>query len=77
MDKLLYFHIINNGKEILICCINEKILVKEDLGRLDAFLAYYGQNYKVRGSEVDEIPHTCQDMKCMRGHIIDTNLIGR
>lgn len=77
MDKLLYFHIFGAGKEVLVCCVKEKVLVQEDLVKLDAFLAYYNQNYKLHGSDKEELSHTCQDMKCVRGHIIDVNLINR
>ena len=76
MDKWLYFHVFDDSTEVLMCCVKEKILTREDLVELDAFLAYYGQNYKVRRSDFEEgVTHTCENMKCVRGHIIDANII--
>ena len=75
MDKWLYFHVFDDDKEILMCCVKEEILKREDLVKLDEFLAFYDQNYKVRGSAFEEgVSHTCPDMKCVRKHIIDVNI---
>lgn len=74
MDKWLYFHVFDDAKLITMCCVRKNILIKEDLVRLDQFLAYYGQNYKVRESSFEEgVSHTCQNMQCVRTHIIDAN----
>jgi len=76
MSKLLYLHVFEGAREILICCIKEHGLIRKDLVELDAFLAYHHQNYKVRGSYFEEgVAHICKDMKCVRGHIIDTNIV--
>lgn len=77
MEKWLYFHVFDDATEVSVCCVKEKILSKEDLVKLDEFLAYYGQNYKVRRSDFEEgVSHTCPNMQCVRTHIIDAN-IGR
>jgi len=75
MDRWLYFHIFDDDKEVLVCCVKERILIRKDLVELDAFLAYYDQNYKVRGSDFEEgVSHTCESMQCVRQHIIDANI---
>lgn len=76
MDKWLYFHVFDDTKPVVMCCVRKEILAREDLVELDNFLAYYGQNYKVRESMFEEgVSHTCKDMKCVRRHIIDANII--
>jgi hypothetical protein len=76
MDRWLYFHVFDDDREVVVCCVKENILAKQDLVDFDAFLAYYGQNYKVRGSNFEEgVSHTCASMKCVRGHVIDANII--
>lgn len=75
MEKWLYFHVFDDSKLVVMCCVKEKILERQDLVKLDEFLAYYGQNYKVRRSDFEEgVSHTCPDMKCVRKHIIDANI---
>lgn len=76
MGEWLYFHVFDDDKPIVVCCVKEKILNREDLVELDQFLAYYKQNYKVRKFDFEEgVIHTCKDMKCVRKHIIDANII--
>lgn len=75
MEKWLYFHVFDDDKLIVMCCVREKILSRQDLVKFDEFLAYYGQNYKVRRSDYEEgVSHTCESMQCVRGHVIDANI---
>jgi hypothetical protein len=74
MEKWLYFHVFDDDAEVLVCCAKEKIFTKEDLVQLDAFLSYYGQNYKLHRSDFEDTTHTCFDMKCIRKHVIDVNI---
>lgn len=74
MDKWLYFCVFDGNIEVLVCCVEEQILCMEGLVELDQFLAYYGQNYKIRKSDSATPAHTCENMKCVRTHIIDANI---
>lgn len=74
-DKWLYFHIFEGTEQVLMPCIREDILSKKDLEELAVFLAYYKQRYKIRTSIFEEgVDHSCENMKCVRRHIIDFNV---
>lgn len=74
-NNWLYFHIFDGDKQLLMCCIKENIIKEEDLAKLDTFLAYYKQNYKIRSSHFQEgIDHICDGVNCVRTHIIDMNV---
>jgi hypothetical protein len=74
MDNWLYFQIFGGNKKVIVCCIKASIPKPEELIELDNFLAYYGQNYRMRTSMFEEAADVyCGNMKEIRASIIDAN----
>lgn len=75
MDKWLYIHIFDGNKQVLMHCIKETNMNRSDFEQLAEFLEYYGQRYKVRSSIfVEGVDHDCENVKCIRRHVIDYNV---
>lgn len=71
----LYIVLKNDDKKLLTCVLPSKNVKEEELKELEHLIDFYKQNYSTYTSHFEEGADAyCENIKEVRGHIIDKNI---